>query len=494
MQINIEKIDEVHLTVSGDPSIEAELGDFFKFKVPGAKFMPAFKSGMWNGEIRLYDQIRKRLYVGLLSHLIIFAKERQYQINYINDVINTQNLDITKIEQFATKLTLASRGEAITPYDYQINAVQHALNNKRCVLLSPVGSGKSLMIYLLLRWFLLERKKIIIIVPSTSLVEQLHSDFCDYSLFNKWNVDNNVQKIYSGFPKHITHNVTVTTWQSVYKNTKQWFEQFDVVIGDEAHSFSGKSLTGLMSKMPNIEYRIGTTGSLDNDQKINKLVIEGLFGPVKTVSTIKQLQDQNVLSPLKVKSIVLKHGKEDCKKYCKGEYKDEVDFLISNQSRNQFIVNLAIKCSGNTMVMFLYVENHGVVLYDMITKMVGSTRPVYFIHGGVDVEVREQIRQILSREDNAIVVASFGTMSQGVNIPSIKNIIFTSPTKSYRRVIQTLGRGLRLNDNKYKCTLFDIVDNLSHGSKINHTLKHGTDRYKLYINEEFPVKLIEVPI
>lgn len=490
----IKKIDEVYLQVQCESSVEAELSDFFKFEVPGAKFMPAFRAGAWDGKIYLYNRINKTIYVGLLAHIRAFARDRQYDIQYVNDVENTQSFEFSKIKQFATMLNLASRGQKITPYDYQLDAVMHALNNKRCVLLSPVGSGKSLMIYLLIRWFLLEKKKVIIIVPSTSLVEQLYADFKDYSVFNKWDVDNNAQKIYSGFPKEISSKITITTWQSVYKNNKEWFSQFDVVIGDEAHSFAGKSLTSLMAKMPNVEYRIGTTGSLTDDKKVNKLVIEGLFGAIKKVASIKDLQRQNVLSALQIKSIVLKYPQEHCKMFCKANYKDEIDFLISNRDRNQFIANLAANCSGNTLVMFSFVKKHGVILHQLIKDKVGDTRPVHFIYGGTEVDAREEIRHILAIESNAIAICSFGTTAQGVNMPAVKNIIFASPSKSLTRVTQTLGRGLRLYANKYKCTLFDITDDLSYNSKSNHTLRHGAERYKLYANEQFPVKLIEVPL
>jgi superfamily II DNA or RNA helicase len=271
---------------------------------------------------------------------------------------------------------------------------------------------------------------------------------------------------------------------------KAWFDQFDVVIGDEAHQFKAKSLTSIMEKMTEVKYRIGTTGSLD-DKKINRLVLEGIFGAVYRVTTTKKLQDEGKLAGLMITALLLKFDDDTRKAHSKLEYKDEIDFIITSEKRNKFLRNLAINCKGNTLLLFNYVERHGAVLYEMIRAKAGD-RNVYFIHGGVDVTERERIRKVLATETDAIVVASYGTLSTGINIPSIENIIFGSPSKSVVRVLQSIGRGLRLNTGKLHCNLFDLTDDLHWKGRQNHTLKHGVDRYKIYSSEEFNIKLVEV--
>lgn len=491
--IKIEKLNEVHLRFfCDDMGVEAEFVDYFTYEYPGAKFTPKFKARLWDGKVRLADPIRKTIYVGLFDYIVRFAEIRGYQLELADNVVSTTDIPYEDIEDFANDLNLCARGEPIDIRDYQMDAVYTGITDNRTVLLSPTGSGKSLIIYTLCRWHLEQGRKIIIVVPTTSLVEQMYSDFEDYSSQNGWSVKQHCQKLYSGFPKHFERDILFTTWQSAYTMPKPWFQQFDCIIGDEAHQFKAKSLTTIMERMPNCAYRIGTTGSLD-DKKVNRLVLEGIFGKIHRVATTKKLQAEGRLAQLKVKALLLKYPDDVRKANAKMDYQTEIDFLVRNEKRNKFIRNLALNCQGNTLLLFQFVEKHGDVLYNMIKEKAGD-RPVYFIHGGADVEYREQVRKLLADQDNAIVVASFGTTSTGINIPSIENIIFASPSKSIIRNLQSIGRGLRLNTGKTHCNLFDITDDLHWKSWKNHTLRHGAERYKLYASEEFPVKLVEVDL
>jgi superfamily II DNA or RNA helicase len=490
--IKVEKLNEVHLRVySEDMGVESELCDFFTYEYPGAKFTPKFKARLWDGKIRLYDQIRKTIYVGLLDYIYKFAETRGYQVD-ADGISTAQDINEDQVLEFATSLDLHGRGEPIEIRDYQVEAVHTALSSNRAVLLSPTGSGKSLIIYTMCRWHIEEGRKIIVVVPTTSLVEQMYSDFEDYSSANGWSVKEHCQKLYSGFPKHFEKDILFTTWQSAYTMPKAWFQQFNVIIGDEAHQFKAKSLTTIMERMPNVAYRVGTTGSLD-DKKVNRLVLQGIFGPIHRVTTTKKLQDEGKLADLKITALLLKYPEEVRKSCNKMDYQAEIDFLVKNESRNKFIRNLTLKCTGNTLLLFQFVDKHGSVLYDMIKEKAGD-RPVYFIHGGTDVDDREHIRKILSTQTNAIVVASFGTTSTGINIPSIENIIFASPSKSIIRNLQSIGRGLRLNKGKTHCNLYDLTDDLHWKSWKNHTLKHGAERYKLYASEQFKINLVEVEL
>lgn len=489
--LRVEKVNEVYLRVySDDMGVESELSDYFTYEYPGAKFTPKYRARLWDGKVRLYDSIRKTLYCGLYTYLVKFAEAAGYEVQHVNEIETYTDVEYEQVEDFANSLNLHGRGQPIDIRDYQVDAAYTGLHDNRTVLLSPTGSGKSLIIYTMARWHLQENRKVLVVVPTTSLVEQMFSDFEDYSSHNGWDTEEHCQKLYSGFPKHFQSDILFTTWQSIYLLPKSWFDQFDVVIGDEAHQFKAKSLTTIMEKMTEVKYRVGTTGSLD-DKKINRLVLEGIFGKVHRVTTTKKLQDEGKLAGLEITALLLKYSDEVRKASTKLDYQAEIDMLITSEKRNKFLRNLALNCKGNTLLLFNFVERHGAVLYDMIREK-AKDRSVYFIHGGVDVAERERIRKVLATENNAIVIASYGTLSTGINIPSIENIIFGSPSKSVVRVLQSIGRGLRLNTGKSHCKLFDLTDDIHWKAWKNHTLRHGADRYKIYSAEEFPIKLVEV--
>lgn len=490
MILKIEKLDEVYVRVFSDPSVEQELVDFFTYEYPGARFTPQFRARLWDGKVRLYDAIRKTLYLGLVPYVEQFAVNNGYAIEYVNTVSTVNDIKTTDLEGFVKALELP---EKIEIRDYQIEAMTTALARERTLLLSPTASGKSFIIYSIMRWHLNEGRKCIIIVPTTSLVEQLYADFEDYSTVNNWQVRDHCQKLYSGFSKEFTKDVLITTWQSVYLQPKSWFAQFNVIFGDEAHQFKAKSLTTVMEKMDKIRYRIGTTGTLDN-KKIHKLVLEGMFGPVHRVTTTKKLMDSGKLAELNIMCVLLKYNEEIRKERKNKTYQEEMDWLVSCEPRNKFIRNLAVNSKGNTLVLFQYVEKHGKVLYDLIKNKVHDERKVFFVYGGTETSDREAIRHITEGETDAIIIASFGTFSTGINIPSLENVIFASPSKSKIRNLQSIGRGLRLKDGKTTCNLFDLADDLHWKSWKNHTLNHAAERYKTYAEEEFKVKLVEVDL
>jgi len=487
--LTVEKLDQVYMRVFGDASVEQELADFFTYEYPGARFTPQYKARLWDGKVRLYDQIRKTIYIGLYQYIEKFCERNDYTLEQKGDsVYVNNNITYESTEQFLKELNLPSK---IETRDYQIDAIQKALNDERTLLLSPTGSGKSLIIYSIMRHHISEGRKCVLIVPTTSLVEQMYSDFEDYSSDNKWSVKRHCQKLYSGFPKEFTGDVLITTWQSIYLQPKSWFKQFNVIFGDEAHQFKAKSLTSTMEKMDNIRYRVGTTGTLDN-KKIHQLVLEGIFGPVHKVTSTKALMDSGRLTNLNITCLILKYSEEIRKERKNKTYQEEMDLLVTNEKRNRFIRNLAIASKGNTLVLFQYVEKHGKILYEMIKEKVHKDRKVFFVYGGTETADREAIRHITEGEEDAIIIASYGTFSTGINIPSIENVIFASPSKSKIRNLQSIGRGLRLKNGKTSCKLFDIADDLHWKSWKNHTLNHAAERYKTYAEEEFKVKLVEV--
>lgn len=500
--IIVKKKNEVYLHIDCDPGIQHELADHFCFFVPGYKFMPAYKHKMWDGKIRLFDLRQKTLYGGLFQYLQEFADAREYQI-----VIDHNNIygrpDIEKIvdvQSLLSQLNLSAGGKLIVPRDYQLLAVNKALSITKTLLLSPTASGKSLIIYLCIRYFLMHAdKKVLLIVPTTSLVEQMYSDFADYSQFDEgFDVEQDCHKIYSGKEKYnISQRIVITTWQSIYKENMNWFENYGMVIGDEAHNFKAKSLCAILEKCHNAEYRIGTTGTLDGTQT-HQLVLEGLFGKVFKVTSTKELMDSNNLAQLDISVLLLKHPDEVCKVVSKYNYQDEVDYIVRLDKRNNFITNLALDQDGNTLILFQFVDKHGKPLHDMLRKKIEgfnkTNRSVYYVSGETDVDSRESIRSIVETQSDAIIVASMGTFSTGVNIRNLHNIIFASPSKSQIKVLQSIGRGLRKSEDGRDTKLFDIADDLHWKSKKNYTLTHAAERIKIYNKEKFNYKVFEVNI
>ena len=357
-------------------------------------------------------------------------------------------------------------------------AVNHALTHQKALLLSPTASGKSLIIYILIRYLNL---KTLILVPTISLVSQMYNDFRQYG----FDVANNCHTVFAGRDKGSELPIIISTWQSIYKMQQKYFEQYELVIGDEAHGFKSKSLTSIMTKCINAKYRIGTTGTLDGTLT-HKLVLEGLFGKVFKVTSTKKLIDSKHLSPFTIKAILLRHPDSICHDLRKISYQEELDYLINSEARNTFIKNLVLDLKTNTLLLFRFVEKHGKILYDII-KEESNGRTIFFVHGGTDADTREQIRHIVESERNAIIVASYGVFSVGVDIGNLHNIVFASPSKSRIRNLQSIGRGLRKSKKKDIATLYDIADDLSYGSSFNYTLDHFEERKKIYEEERFPV-------
>lgn len=490
--IKAVKHDEVFLRVFCEDSIARELSEYFTFEVPGAKFQPAYKARLWDGRKRLYNLQTKTLYVGLLPLLKNFAKKSNYTLELDEKLSKSNQISQEIIENFLHLIKPCSGGNPLTIRDYQLDAITQAIQSERILLLSPTGSGKSALIYCIMRWYAAQGKKCLLIVPTTSLVEQMYADFEDYAN-GQWNVEKNVQKIYSGFTKDIEKSTktVVSTWQSLVKLPGKWFNQFDVVFIDECHLAKANSIVGIMEKTTAVPVKIGTTGTLDGS-KCHTLILQGLFCRIHQVTTSKELMDKKVLADLSIKMILLKYDDESRQLVKKMDYQGELDWIVKNEKRNKFIKNVACGTKNNTLLLFQFVEKHGKVLHDMIEKEVGDKRKVFYIHGGVDTAEREEARQIAMKENDCILVCSFQTMSTGVNIPNIETVIFASPSKSKIRNLQSIGRGLRLKGDKTSCELIDIADDLSWKSKANHTLKHASERMKIYTNEEFEYKIIEV--
>ena len=477
--IEISKKDEVFLKISCEAGIAQELCDYFTFTVPGHTFMPAYRMKIWDGKIRLFNIHNRLLYSGLLEYVFIFAEKRDYEVKPDGDWWKPRKIE--KNEKFLENLKLP-----FEPRDYQLEGFHHALSYKKSLLVSPTASGKSLIIYLIVRAL---NVKTLIIVPTTSLVSQLYADFQEYG----WDSAKYCHQVYAGQDKVSDKQVVISTWQSIYKLGKKIFEPYKLVVGDEAHGFKSKSLTSIMTKCVNAEYRIGTTGTLDGTQT-HKLVLEGLFGKVYKVTSTAKLIDRKQLAPFRVDIIILKYPDVICEQFRKIKYADELEFIVGHEKRNKYIRNLVLSLKGNTLLLFRLVKKHGRILYDMIKEKTNDNRKTFFVFGGTETETREQIRAIAETEQDAIIVASYGVFSTGINIRNLHNIVFASPSKSRIRNLQSIGRGLRLSDNNQETVLYDIADDLRWKNRKNYAFRHHEDRMKIYDEEKFPYKIYNITL
>ena len=481
----ISKKNEVYLKIDAEPHIYYELSDQFTFDIPNAKFSPAYRNKYWDGKIRLFNTQKQEVYIGLLDRIIQFCKDHEYTYEFIESEYYGLPFEVNSfISKEGVKDYITSISK-YRPREYQVEGVYDALKHNRKLLISPTASGKSLMIYSIVRYYVEKQQNTLIVVPTTSLVEQMYKDFADYG----WDVGSFCHKVYAGKERETDSQVIITTWQSIYKLPRKYFERFSVVVGDEAHQFKSKSLISIMTKLDNAKYRYGFTGTLDGTQT-HKWVLEGLFGPSYKIIKTEELMKKGHLAKLDINVLLLKHPPNKFE-----NFEEEVQYIIGHTKRNNFIKNLALDLKGNTLILFARVEKHGEPLYDLINNNnIIENRNVFFIHGGVDTEDREKVREITEQQNNAIIVASYGTFSTGINIKNLHNIIFASPSKSRIRNLQSIGRVLRKGNQKTRATLYDIADDISYKSRKNYTLNHLIERIKIYNEENFDYDIVNIPL
>ena len=480
----ISKKNEVYLHVQAEIHVYYELADQFTFEVPGAKFSPAYRNKHWDGKIRLFNTQKGEVYVGLLDKIIQFCKDHEYTYEFVDSKYYGLPFEVNKM---ISKEGVKDYMNAICNYkprSYQVEGVYDALRHNRKLLISPTASGKSLMIYSIVRYYVEKGQSTLIVVPTTSLVEQMYKDFANYG----WDVGSYCHKIYAGKERETDSQVIITTWQSIYKLPRKYFERFNVVVGDEAHQFKSKSLISIMTKLSDAKYRYGFTGTLDGTQT-HKWVLEGLFGPSYKIIKTDELMKKGHLAKLDINVLLLKHSPNKFE-----NFEEEVQYIIGHNRRNNFIKNLALDLKGNTLILYARVEGHGLPLYDLINNNNHiENRHVFLVHGGVETEDREKVREITEQENNAIIVASYGTFSTGINIKNLHNVIFASPSKSRIRNLQSIGRVLRKGERKTRATLYDIADDISYRSRRNYTLNHLIERIKVYNEEKFNYDIVNIP-
>lgn len=487
----IEKKNDVYIKVHCEEWLAAELGEYFSFYAKNYMFAPKYKADLWDGKIKLFHGLFHTMYVGLIYELIRFSIDRELSIEL------DPALEIGKDYQAPANVPdsfLEALKLDFEPYDYQVEALNLIVKRKRRMLLSPTSSGKSLILYMATLYLQATgaAKKTLIIVPTTSLVEQMVSDFADYAKNIKWDAEKNCHMIYGyeGVTKSTEKPIVVSTWQSIYKLPKKWFKQFDSVFVDEAHLASAESVKGVMARMDTCPYRIGLTGTID-DTETHRLTLTGLFGKIYQTTTTEQMMEREIASTLTIKGILFKHTDEECRAMSKLGYADELKHVLNDERRNKFLHKLAVNQQGNTLLLFNRVEKHGIPLFERIVKD-SNGRKVFIVHGKVPVEERERIRAYAETHNNVIIVASYGTFSTGINIKNLQFCIFAHPYKAKIKNLQSIGRILRISDTSNEAVLYDVADDYQWKSRENITLKHFKERLRLYEQENFNYQVSEI--
>lgn len=473
VDLYITKIDEVYCRIDCEYEIACEISEYFSFFSVGYQFSPSFKKKQWDGQIRLFDKKRRKLYSGLLYRVLQFASSSKYTVEIDPILTCIPNVYTNKLEDIP---------KPFDPKPHQLSALDEALRCYRKLIVSPTSSGKSFLIYLLIR---IINKKTLIVVPQIDLVVQMKNDLVSYGMPEK-----DVHMIYSGQEKDFNNQFCVSTYQSLVKMHSSWFNQFGVVIVDEAHMSKSASIQTILKSCKTVKHRYGFTGTL-NKSKTHQLILEGLFSEPFIATTTKKLIDAGDAAKLNIKCVVLKYPEKAAKALKKLTYQEEIKFLMMCKMRNNFICQLALKLKGNTLILFRYVDSHGKLLHSLLKKL-NPERKVYYISGEVDIADRKDIRDILEVDENSIIVASIGTFSVGVNIKNLENVIFSSPMKDWIKVRQSIGRVLRIGRSD-SATLYDIVDDFCYLKHQNYVYQHYIERLQIYLSDRFEYSVFEIP-
>ena len=490
--IKFVKLNETFIKIVCEKSALEEISTQFKFVQKNYQFTPAGKKG-WDGVIKLTNTKNGNFLSGLLKEVILKFKELGYHQFSFEGFENstseyTENGILEALDEF--KLP-----DGIEIYEHQLNAILTSLLGQRRLIVSPTSSGKSLIIYSIIRMLIESGKKILLITPTTMLVDQLLKDFQDYEVNDDFGIENYSHKVYAGLSKVSSKPLIISTWQSIDNVPKDklagFLSEYDAVLVDECHTAQAKSLKKIVESCVNAKIKVGFTGTLV-DTPTHYYVLVGLFGTPKKVISIKELMDSGKIAKLTIKCIILQYP-EKLRKYVQHmEYDEELDFIINHDNRNKFIANLADKLEGNTLTIIRFIEKHANVLKDYYDAK--NNKKTFLITGDVKHDEKTLIKENMEFETNANLMGSWGLVSTGMSIINLNNGIFASPSASEIRVLQGIGRILRKGRNKTTATQYDIVDCLTHEGRHNYMMRHFQQRLKYYRREGFDVQIIQVNI
>ena len=498
MQINVHFEDFSHVRIECDDSTFFELRDYFSFEADGYKFNPKYRYGQWDGRIRLLDYNRKLPY-GLVSQMRKFADQFEYQLWIDPRITETEEISETELKEWIASKEIYSGNTKIEPHWYQADAVFNGLKHRRRILNLPTSAGKSLIQALLARYYVEHYEgKILILVPTTALVDQMINDFADYRLFGK----QHMLGIRAGTKRDSDAMIYVSTYQTAVKQPKEWFAQFGMFMNDECHLATGKSISTIIEGLTNCMFKFGLSGSL-KDGKANLMQYMGLFGDIfKPVST-SQLMDEGQVTDLKINSIFLRYPDEFTVKMKGKDYQSEIKVITKATRRNKWVANLAVKLAKKEENVFLMFKNieHGKTLFEMVKE---QHKEVYYVSGEVNTETRNALKLMAENGKGIIVVASYGVFSTGISVKNLHHVVFAHPVKSKIIVLQTIGRVLRKHASKTTAQVWDIIDDMGVKPKsanakkkyvhLNYALKHALERIQRYADEKFNYVMKQVDL
>lgn len=491
--IEVEKLNEVYLRIHADYSQLREMYDYFSCFAPNYRFHKKYIRKLWNGKISFFDIRTRLLPIGLLFKFDKFCTSNNYKYNLNFDKTELYEKIIKEdIIKFSDKLLVhayTSENQKIDPYDYQIDAVHSAIKHKRGIIESATASGKSLVVYIIIRLLLAQdpERKILFIVPNTSLVEQLYGDMTLYG----WEyISRYVTKLYSGQKPDFRKNILCTTWQSIARKPNSFFEKYDTIICDEAHSVKSTIFNSIGKKCTNAEFRLGFTGTKPKEP-CDQYNIESVLGPTIFKLKSKELIDRGLLSKIQIVNMLLKYPDKVVQKNRYRPYVEELRTIYEYENRNKIFdfIFKGIPDGQNTLILCTQIE-HLKSIQKYLEENIDDKYMIVNIYGKTKVSERETIRKTLEKESNVILVGTYATIGQGFNVKRLHNIIFASSYKSYIKILQSIGRVLRISKYKDKALLFDLVDDLRFKKRTgntgkNHIYKQFEVRKEYYKENEF---------
>lgn len=482
MDLKIKKLDSSFIKIETDEeSVLYDIYKSFSYSEPNFYRRPGT---FWDGVTRLFNKSKKTLPYGLLFDLLELCKKRKWEFE-LDKEFKEDIVDVSKeeISEWVKELDIRNeKNEKIEVYDYQLEAIYLSIKFRRLTLLAATNAGKSLILYCLVRYYLMhDDAKVILVVPTIALVNQMYNDFENYSTSNGWSVQSNVHKISAGIEKRSNKQVYISTFHSICKQEAEYFEDVTDILVDEAHKASSKSIKDICDLSVNARTKIGMTGTL-KPEIIHPMLVKSRLGSIKRIVTVKELQDSGRATKTKIVRVLLKYNEEYKKRIFKADYKEEIDFIISCKARNEIIKNFAKNTQNNTLLLFRLKDKHLVELYNQLIEEDKSKK--YFMYtGDTTPEEKELIKKYVEENNDACVLGTEGSISTGISIRNLHNFGFCHPLKSSIIVLQSIGRMLRLHKDKEYATIFDFCDDFSTKSWINTALKHSYDRTDYYKNE-----------
>lgn len=483
--------NDVFVRVAASPETKKDLASFFSFEDKGSSFIrmqarravargkasPAQRRlAAWDGRIHLFHAASGNLYRGLLGHLITYCAERRIPIRLTDEVCAHELVFDEDIEAF-----LAAQNIPFELHKHQRDAFDVAVKNQRALVVSPTSSGKSLIIFLISRWLAAKKVRHLVIVGRKGLALQLRDNFTEYG-----GSPDETAILMAGKNRDTQATCVIATWQSIRNMSAEWFRQFGGVIGDEVHTFHARVLRSILERLEECPFRIGLTGTLD-DSKCHEMILTGLFGKPRRVARTSELIERGISPPVRIKIAVLTHPSRT-----KTDYDGEMEYLTSSVPRNRFILSRAAAMRGNVLVLYRWIDTHGRLIFDLAKEMIPD-RPIYFVHGGIDADERNELRGVIEAEDNAIVIASTGIFSTGISINRLHHLILATPMKDRKQLLQSIGRLLRLASDKDYAHVLDIADILYSGAD-SYSLRHLSARVRHYEEEKFPFEIEKVTL